>query len=102
MSENPNETPVVVPAEAPAAPAEPALSATGWPTPTAAPATPVVVNPPSSSVVQEVVADVERVVVSVEDAVRGLVALVKDGRRAGDVDVENAITDVHAALAAKQ
>jgi hypothetical protein len=64
--------------------------------------TPVVAQAPSSSVVREVVAEVESAVLSVEDAVRNLVALVKDHRRAGDVDVENALTDVQAALAAKQ
>lgn len=88
MSEAQNE--VVVPVEAPA------------PAPEAAPATPVVAQPASSSVVQEVVADVERAVLSVEDAVRNLIALVKDHRRAGDSDVEAAIGDVQAALAAKQ
>lgn len=65
-------------------------------------AVPVVAQTPSSSVVQEVVADVERAVLSVEDAVRNLIALVKDHRRAGDADVEAALADVHAALAAKK
>ena len=65
-------------------------------------ATPVVAQAPSSSVAQEVVADVERAVLSVEDAVRNLIALVKDHRRAGDSDVEAAMADVDAALAAKQ
>lgn len=86
MSEAENEAPVVVPVEAPVAPE----------------ATPVVAKPASSGVVAEIVADVERAVPALEDAVKALVALVKDHRRAGDVDVDNAVADVQAALAAKQ
>lgn len=65
-------------------------------------AVPVKTQNASNSVVREVVADVERAVLSVEDAVRNLIALVKDHRRAGDSDVEAAMADVDAALAAKQ
>lgn len=65
-------------------------------------ATPVVAQAPSSSVVKEIVADVERAVPAIEDAVRNLIALVKDHRRAGDADVEAALADVDAALAAKK
>ena len=63
---------------------------------------PVAAQAPSSSVVAEIVADVERAIPSLEDAVRNLVALVKDHRRAGDVDVEDALKDLDAAMAAKQ
>jgi hypothetical protein len=88
LTEAKKETPVVIAVDAPTVPVD-------------AP-TPVAKQAPSSSVVREVVADVERAVLSVEDAVRALVALVKDHRRAGDVDVENALEDVQAALAAKK
>ena len=91
MSEVTPEAPVVVPVEAPAEQAPEA----------APPATPVVAQAPSSSVVHEVVADVEQAVVSVEDAVRKLIALVKEHRTAGDSDVSAAIDAVQAALAAK-
>ena len=83
--------------EAPAVPVE--TSAVETPAPVV---TPVVAQTPSSSVVHEVVAEVESKVVSLEDAVRNLVALVKNHRRAGDVDVEAAMKDVDAAIAAKQ
>lgn len=96
MSEPKKEKPVLVAVEAPEA-EEPKVDE-----PVAPAATPVVAQEPSSSVVQEIVQDVERIVLSVEDAVRNLVALVKDHRRAGDVDVENALEDIQAALAAKQ
>lgn len=72
-------------------------------------ATPVVQQAPSSqnpepekSLVEEVEAVVESVVVSVEEAAAKLVALVRDGRRAGDGEVDAAVADVEAAVAAKQ
>ena len=90
MSEAENEAPVVVPVEDTAVETQAPV------------ATPVVAQAPSSSVVHEVVSEVESKVVSLEDAVRNLVALVKDHRRAGDVDVEAALKDVDAAMTAKQ
>lgn len=83
MSEVTPEAPVVVPVDAPEV-------------------VPVVAKAPSSSVVHEVVADVEQAVQSVEDAVHRLIALVKEHRTAGDSDVSAAIDAVHAALAAKK
>jgi len=62
-------------------------------------ATPITAQKASSNV-EKVVADVERAVLSVEDAVRNLVLLVRDHRRPGDADVDAAIADVEAALAA--
>lgn len=62
---------------------------------------PVKAQAASSTVVREIIADVERAVPALEDAVKALVALVKDHRRAGDVDVEAALADVEAAMAAK-
>lgn len=85
MSEPETEAPVVIPAEAPAPEA-----------------TPVVAQTPSSAAKPEAPSFEERVIKTVEEAVGVLIDLVKDHRRAGDADVENALADVHAAIAAKK
>ena len=70
--------------------------------PVAPEAVPVVAQAASNANVEaEVVETPARTPLPLEDAVRVLVIYVKDGRRAGDGDVDSAIADVEAALAAE-